>query len=170
MISLRQFQTSDAELLVTYLNTAEVTQYITGAIPSPYTTDDALWWIEHANQTVHIKAIEYQGKFVGCISATVGQFEYAYSAELGYWIGKDFWDLGITTEAVKQFSESLFCTNKLSRLFVSVVAQNKASIRVLEKNGFSLEGVLKNASCKVEATSGIKQYFDEYLLAKVASS
>jgi RimJ/RimL family protein N-acetyltransferase len=168
MITLRQFQTSDSEHLVTHLNTPDVIQYITGAIPSPYTKGDALWWIQHANQTDHIKAIEYQGQFVGCISATVGQFEYNNSAELGYWIGKCFWNLGITTEAVKQFSESLFCTNKLNRLFVSVVAQNKASIRVLEKNGFSLEGVLKNASFKVDANTGVKHLFDEHLLAKLA--
>jgi RimJ/RimL family protein N-acetyltransferase len=167
MISLRQFQTSDAELLVSYLNTPEVTQYITASIPTPYTNTDALWWIEHARQTPYqahsnlIKAIEYKGNFVGCISATVGHFEYANSAELGYWIGKAFWNLGITTEAVKQFAELLFSTNKLNRLFVSVVAKNIASIRVLEKNGFVYEGTLKHASHK----NG--QYFDECLMAKL---
>ncbi|WP_299270043.1 GNAT family protein [uncultured Psychrosphaera sp.] len=161
MISLRQFQTSDAELLVSYLNTPEVTQYITASIPTPYTNTDALWWIEHANQSEYIQAIEYKGEFIGCISATVGQFEYANSAELGYWIGKAFWNLGITTEAVKQFVELLFGTNKLNRLFVSVVAKNIASIRVLEKNGFVYEGTLKHASHK----NG--QYFDECLMAKL---
>jgi RimJ/RimL family protein N-acetyltransferase len=161
MISLRQFQTSDAELLVSYLNTPEVTQYITASIPTPYTNTDALWWIEHADQNEYIQAIEYKGKFVGCISATVGHFEYANSAELGYWIGKAFWNLGITTEAVKQLVELLFSTNKLNRLFVSVVAKNIASIRVLEKNGFVCEGTLKHASHK----NG--QYFDECLMAKL---
>jgi len=168
MITLRHFNTSDVGQLVTYLNDKEVTQYITGAIPSPYTNADAFWWIEHANQSEYIQAIEYQGDFVGCISATVGQFEYANSAELGYWIGKGFWNLGITTETVKQFCELLFNTNKLNRLYVSVVAQNIASIRVLEKNGFHCEGILQSASCKLDPETGEKQYYDECLMAMVS--
>ena len=47
------------------------------------------------------------------------------------------------------------------RLYVSVVAQNLASIRVFEKNYFILEGVLENASFKQV------QFYDKQLLARL---
>jgi len=161
MINLRLFKDSDTDLLLSYLNNNQVTQYITSAIPNPYTLIDALWWVDAGSKTQFIKAIEYHGIFVGCISATVGNFEYDRSAELGYWIGQEYWGQGIATAAVKMFSEFLFNETELVRLFVSVVNDNQASIRVLEKNDFIHEGVLINASYK----NG--QFFDEYVLSKI---
>ncbi|MDP2562468.1 GNAT family N-acetyltransferase [Psychrobium sp. 1_MG-2023] len=158
-ITLRQFTDADRDLLVDYLNCSEVTQYITAAIPSPYTVVDANGWIEYANKTEYIYAIEYQGLLVGAISAQVGAFEYKRSAELGYWVAKRYWNQGIATQAVSLCCELLFTQTKLNRLFVSVVSENGASIRVLEKNGFKIEGILKQASFK----EGV--YFDEHLLA-----
>jgi len=161
IVKLRQFKNSDIDMLVVYLNKEEVTKYITAAIPQPYTKDDAHWWVNNAKNSPHILAIEIDGKFVGCISAKIGDFEYSCGAEIGYWIGKEFWNQGVTTEAVRLFTESLFTNTDLIRLFVSVVSLNIGSIRVLEKNGFSLEGILKKASYKHG------EYFDEHLLSKI---
>jgi RimJ/RimL family protein N-acetyltransferase len=161
IVKLRSFKDQDLDLLVFYLNKEEVTKHITAAIPKPYTKNDAQWWINNSKSSAHIKAIEINGKFVGCISAKIGDFEYSCGAEIGYWVGNDFWNQGIATEAVRLFSESLFTSTDLIRLFVSVVSLNIGSIRVLEKNGFSLEGVLKKASFKHG------EYFDEHLLSKI---
>jgi len=161
MIALREFKTSDVSSLVSHLNNPQVTQYITAAIAQPYTIDDALWWIEHSNSQPHIKAITLDGEFVGCISAQQGLFEYSRSAELGYWIGQQHWNQGIATKAVELFSATLFSTTDFKRLFVSVVAANVSSIRVLEKNEFSLEGILKQASFKQG------EFFDEHILSKI---
>lgn len=147
-MALRVFQLADAEQLVDFLNNDDVTAFITAAIPSPYTHADAQWWVEHSQTTPFIKAIEFEGKLVGCISAEVGSFEYNRSAELGYWIARDYWNQGIATAAVHQFMKLLFEQTDLVRLFVSVVSVNQASIRVLSKNGFSLDGELKMASFK----------------------
>ena len=146
MVTLRSFQLSDVPWLVRYLNHDEVTHHITDAIPSPYTEADAHWWLDHSHSTTLIKAIDYEGQLVGCISAEVGDFEYNRSAELGYWVGREHWNKGIATAAVHQFMKQLFEQTDLVRLFVSVVSVNKASIRVLSKNGFSLDGELKMAS------------------------
>jgi len=161
MITLRAFNASDAELLIHYLNEPKVSQYITAAIAQPYTQEDALWWVNTGSCFEYIKAIEYNGIFVGCISATLGEFEYNRSAELGYWLGYDYWNKGIATQAVTLFSQVLFQQTKVTKLFVSVVSQNIASIRVLAKNGFTQEGLLKQASYK----NGV--YFDECLMAKL---
>jgi RimJ/RimL family protein N-acetyltransferase len=50
---------------------------------------------------------------------------------------------------------------KLKRLTAKVFLPNKASARVLEKNGFKLEGILK----KDLAKGG--KYYDVYLFARV---
>ena len=164
MITLRAFNNSDIPLLLAYLNDQKVTQYITAAIPQPYCIDDAKWWVNCASQANTIKAIELDGILVGCISATKGDFEYSRSAELGYWLGRDYWNQGITTQAVAEFSQSLFKCTDIVRLSVSVVSDNKASIRVLEKNAFSQDGLLKKASFKQG------QFYDECLFSKINES
>lgn len=158
---LRDFNHTDIPLLLRYLNNNEVTQYVTASIPQLYTNDDALWWINEGSQSKYIKAIEHCGVLVGCISATIGNFEYNRSAELGYWIGQEHWGQGIATAAVEEFSHFMFNETELVRLFVSVVSENLASIKVLEKNGFTHEGLLKKASFK----NG--KFYDECLLSKV---
>lgn len=161
MITLRDFTSSDKTLLVEYLNNKLVTRYITAAIPQPYTFEDAQWWLTTGCLEGHVKAIEYNGVFVGCISAKVGDFEYSRSAELGYWIAEKYWNNGIATKAISLFTQRLFSTTDLVRLFVSVVSVNKSSIQALKKNDFTHEGLLQKASYK----DG--EFFDECILSKL---
>jgi len=161
MISLRKFKDVDAPLLVEYLNHPQVTQYITAAIPTPYTLEDAHWWIKHSKQSTLIKAITYQGQFIGCISATPGQFEYSHSAEIGYWLGHAYWQQGLATQALTLFVEKLQQEGEFKRVYVSVVTDNNRSISVLKKNEFQLEGTLKQASYK----NGV--FFDEHIYARL---
>ena len=90
MITLRDFENVDSALLLVYLNDKEVTRYITDAIPKPYTEKDVQWWLSAGCKADYSKAIEFNGIFVGCISATKGSVEYSRSAELGYWIGCEY--------------------------------------------------------------------------------
>ena len=61
---------------------------------------------------------------------------------LGYFIRHDRWNLGIATEAVAAASKFIF-ENGASRLSAACLAENLASRRVLEKCGFTQEGLLK---------------------------
>lgn len=160
IVNIKPFQPSDASFLVQYLNNAQVTRYITNAIAKPYTLKDANWWIENSQDNNLVKAIIYNDLIVGCISTTRGNFEYSRSAELGYWLAEEYWNKGIATQAIALFSELIISDTNITRLFVSVVAENTASIKVLSKNGFASEGTLRNASFK----DG--QYFDEVIMAK----
>ncbi|WP_370979495.1 GNAT family N-acetyltransferase [Agaribacterium sp. ZY112] len=164
MIRLRKFQDLDAELLITYLNNDDVTKFVTNAIPQPYSKSDAQRWIDHSKNSEYIRAIEHNGVFIGCISAKRGEFEYSCSAELGYWVGKRYWNKGLATMAVEDFTNLIFQSTNIIRLFVSVVSENSASIKVLEKNNFTLEGILKKASYKNH------QYYDEHLYSKIRTS
>lgn len=163
MVLLRQFTSSDATSIVTYLNDPLVTRYITDAIPKPYTIADATGWVAHSQTSNTIMAIEYNGLFVGCISAQIGEFEYSRSAQLGYWIGKEFWNKGIATQAVTLFCQQLTRDTDMMRLYVSVVVDNGASSRVLAKNGFVCEGVHRAASYK----AGV--FYDESVWAKMVN-
>ena len=52
--------------------------------------------------------------------------------EVGYWIGREFWGLGIATAALKRFLDY----DRNRPLYAGVVTHNVGSIRVLEKCGF----------------------------------
>lgn len=149
MITLRPLTIADQKLLALYLNNPNVIQYLSSNIPHPYSEQDAKWFIETGSKTDAInQAIVYQQQFCGVIGIYLQANEYAHSAELGYWIGEDFWQQGIATQAVKQFCRQIFFTSNITRIFNPVTAQNIPSIRVMEKAGFTLEGVLKHSVAK----------------------
>ena len=60
----------------------------------------------------------------------------------------DFWSKGIMTEAVRHICDAAFSELDIIRVTGLVYAPNEASKCVLEKNGFALEGLQKNAVCK----------------------
>lgn len=68
----------------------------------------------------------------------------ANQAEIGYVFHKDHWGKGYGTESVALVSDFAFETLKLHKLHASVVDANIGSARILEKNGYVLEGRLKD--------------------------
>jgi RimJ/RimL family protein N-acetyltransferase len=162
-VILRDFGKNDIESLVLYLNNKNVTKYLTSRIPQPYSIDDAKWWVITGSKEGITKAVEVNGKFVGSIGATAGEFESNRSAEIGYWLEENSWGKGIASEAVIKMTEYVFANTNIVRLYAPVFSPNKASMRVLEKCGYQLEGVLRKAIFK----NGI--FLDEHLYAKISS-
>ena len=70
------------------------------------------------------------------------------SAEVGYWLGREFWGRGLATETVRALTDYAFATYDLARIYALVFAWNPASARVLEKTGFTLEARLRDAVTK----------------------
>lgn len=60
------------------------------------------------------------------------------TAELGYFIRKDYWGQGLVTEAVKNLLFLAFHELKLRSLTILCHEDNRASQRVAEKAGFTL--------------------------------
>lgn len=160
-IKLREYQKSDLDVLVKLLNNAKMSQYMK-QIPFPYTRADGEWWLEtgqHMDGTVTRAIISItetennNGEFVGAIGMIpVGKGWKEHQAEIGYWIGEPYWGKGLATKAVKQFCEYCFQELGYKKLFGGVLSPNKGSMRVLERCGFQLEGVLrqevvKNGTC-----------------------
>jgi len=65
------------------------------------------------------------------------------------------------TQAVKLVTKFGFEKLKLRRIYAYIFSFNKASMRVLEKNGYKLEGILK------KDTKKDNKFLDCYLFAKV---
>ncbi|WP_259368694.1 GNAT family N-acetyltransferase [Colwellia sp. BRX10-4] len=130
------------------MNDQEVVKYLSSKIPTPYTSEDANWWISTGSKMGIVKAIDFNGSLVGCIGAEKGKFEYQRSAEIGYWIAKDHWSNGIATQAVNEIISLVFNTTDTVRLFASIFSQNTVSMRVLGKCGFELEVVHNKAIYK----------------------
>ena len=70
------------------------------------------------------------------------------SAEVGYWLGEDYWGRGITSEAVALLVDYVFRETGIIRLFASVYEYNPASMKVLEKVGFTRQAILRDAAIK----------------------
>ncbi len=80
---------------------------------------------------------------------------------MGYWLGEDYWRKGIVSSALKGIVEFAFNELELERIFAVPLERNTASRRVLEKNGFVLEGILRNSVVK----SG--KFYNQALYAKI---
>lgn len=163
MVILRAFETDDALLLREYLNNPHVTKYLTSSIPQPYEKEDAEWWINEGSKVGIVRAIEYEGVFVGAIGANRKQFEHSRSAEVGYWLAEGYWGKGIVTTALRQLTTFIFENTDIVRLQAYVFEGNLASIRVLEKAGYRLEGILQKAIYKHDS------FMDASLYATVNS-
>ena len=64
-------------------------------------------------------------------------------AELGYWIGKEYWNQGYCSETVKTMISFAFEEIHLNKIYAYFLCRNLASGKVLVKNGFVKEGFFK---------------------------
>jgi len=159
MIKLRPFQQSDIRPLLTYMNDPDIVRYLSSVIPFPYLEKHAQWWIDTGSQEGVTKAIEIDGKLVGCIGVTLGEFEYSRNGEIGYWLAKKYWGQSIIKQAINEIIPLVFDTTEITRIYASVFAENEASKKVLIKSGFELEAIHKQAVYKNE------QFYDDYIFS-----
>ncbi len=93
-------------------------------------------------------AIEVDGMAAGGIGIHPLQDVYRKTAEIGYWLSEPCWGRGIATEAVRALVPIAFERFDIIRLQAGVFSGNTASMRVLEKCGFTREAVHHNAITK----------------------
>lgn len=144
--AIREWQEGDESFLAFNANHAEVFKYLYNYFPHPYTFDDAREWIafnKKKNKAENF-AIVVDGDPVGNIGIIPGTDVHQKTAALGYWLGKDYWGRGITTEAGGWMVDYAFGNFDIVRLWAGVFSNNPASGKVLTKCGFKKEAVLKN--------------------------
>jgi ribosomal-protein-alanine N-acetyltransferase len=87
----------------------------------------------------------------------------AQAGSLGYWLGEPYVRRGYMTAAVNALVPFTFATLKLHRVEAACIPINIASIRLLEKCGFTREGLAREYLC----INGAWQ--DHLLYARLAS-
>ena len=94
------------------------------------------------------RSVRVDGEIVGNITVEQKEDVFVKDAELGYLLLPRMWSRGIMSEAVRQICEIAFEELDIVRITGQVYEPNAASRRILEKNGFELEGILKKAVFK----------------------
>ena len=153
LCTLRPWRPADADALAKYANNPNVACNLRDRFPHPYTLRDAKAFIHScASVRPHVSfAIVVDREAIGGIGISSGSDVERFSAEIGYWLGEPFWGRGITVEAVKLMSAYAFDTCRLLRLFALPFAENRQSTRVLEKAGYTREGILRASAVKAGA-------------------
>ena len=86
-------------------------------------------------------ALKENNQIIGGIDLT--NFVNRKMADLGFYLARRCWNRGYMTEAVSQIVRFSFERAELNRLQATVAVENIASIRVLQKTGFSQENGVK---------------------------
>lgn len=159
---LRPLRPEDAPALAALANNKKIWDRVRDYFPYPYTESDAREFIASARESDPplSLAMEVAGEFCGVIGLMPQTDVNRKTAEIGYWLGEPYWGLGLATEAVRQMCAYGFGLG-FARLQAAVFDFNKASMRVLEKNGFRREGIFRRAVFK----NG--QFFDEHWYARL---
>jgi RimJ/RimL family protein N-acetyltransferase len=154
-VKLRQLCRKDAKRIAKLL-TQEISYYLKAIIPNPYKIEDALNFINEGHRSFRSKkgfifGIDFRtgdevsstssSPFVGIISID-NIDKINRNAEVGYWIGKEYWNRGIATESLTLVIDYAFNKLDLHKIYASVFVQNAASIHVLEKCSLRKEGEL----------------------------
>lgn len=144
---IRPVEEFDAPALFPIMNDPEVTANL--LLPSPYPEDRVLTWIRSAREALD-RGDRYElavvpkdtGRAAGVCSLYRVSWEHL-TAELVYWIGKPYWGCGYMTEAARRVLGFGFTELGLERISVGCFSRNEGSARVIEKLGFTYEGVAR---------------------------
>ncbi len=88
-------------------------------------------------------SILLEGRVIGAVGV-MPEASRPYNAEVGYFIDRKQHGKGFTVQALKLAQQHVidYCP-AIHRLHAIIVPKNKASIRVIEKSGYSFEGIMK---------------------------
>ncbi|PQJ82435.1 GNAT family N-acetyltransferase [Polaribacter glomeratus] len=150
MVELRDYHIDIVNQYAEFKNNPIIFDNGYDKVPNPFTLKDATDFItiQLANKAAFRKLIYWNNQFVGEIGIEIKTDVFRLSAEMGYFIGEPFWGNGIASKAIKLMTAYTFHNFNIIRIEAGVFDFNKASMRVLEKNGFELESIKKNAVIK----------------------
>lgn len=144
---LRPFAVADAVLVEQLAGHPDVAA-TTLNIPHPYPSGGAIaWFANHAEDFRSGKAVVFavtlksDSTLIGAMGLDIQRKHDR--AEMGYWIGKPYWNHGYATEAAKAVLDFGFKTLGLHRIHASHFAGNVASGRVMQKAGMQFEGTMR---------------------------
>lgn len=152
LIQIRPWRLSDAADLARAVSNPKILRNLRDGLPYPYTEEDGRAFISAMlsaeGSDTFAFAVTAEGKAVGSIGAFRQQNIHRRTAELGYYLAEEYWGRGVMTQAVKLLCDHVFSHSDILRIYAEPFAHNAASRRVLEKAGFTMEGILRYNAVK----------------------
>jgi RimJ/RimL family protein N-acetyltransferase len=140
---LRPGWAEDASALVTAIGDEAVVRNLS-RVPWPYGPAEAEAWLGKPQDERRPRLLIFtrtsEPQLVGGIGIMDLDDGPVEQAELGYWVARSHWGLGIATEAARAVLDMAFHGLRLSRIEAGHFPDNTASARVLAKLGFTSEG------------------------------
>ncbi|HYG14755.1 MAG TPA: GNAT family N-acetyltransferase [Bacteroidia bacterium] len=132
-VSLRKSTEKDFEIFFQNQLDEEATYMAAFTPENPFDKEAYMtkWKRLLAGDTVYMQTILLD---TGAIAGSVLSFEMRGELLVAYWLGKEYWNKGIATEALKQF----LAIQTTRPIYGRAAADNHRSKRVLEKCGFTL--------------------------------
>lgn len=146
---LRRWEDADAEDLFEYAQDPDVGP--AAGWPAHVSVEESLRVIREVFSTPETYAIclKETGRPVGAISLMLaGTTDLATcedECELGYWIGKPFWGLGLVPEAAREILRHAFEDLGMRCVWAGYYDGNEKSRRVQEKCGFRHQRTVENS-------------------------
>lgn len=148
-LRLRLFQMTDAPTVQQLAGDYDVAK-MTLTIPHPYPDGVAERWIATHGEgirrgtLIEFAITRHDGTLIGAISLAIRR--HSNWGEMGYWVGKPYWNQGYCTEAAKAVIQLGFDHLGLNRIQARHMTVNPASGRVMQKCGMTYEGTLRQAA------------------------
>jgi RimJ/RimL family protein N-acetyltransferase len=146
-LKLRPFAMADAADVVRLAGDRDIAA-TTRHIPYPYELPMAEVWLaslpaaqERGELLNFAIALRTTGELAGSIGLVLNAVDH--HGELGYWVGKPYWDNGYATEAARAVVDYAFGVLHLHRIFAHHFSRNAASGRVMQKLGMKCEGYMR---------------------------
>jgi RimJ/RimL family protein N-acetyltransferase len=141
-IMLKTFTSASIDDFMEWATDDEVTKYM---MWNSYTSRNEAesFFTNVVEKHAWFKAIYLDKKVIGSITLDKGKGVYSCKAELGYVIARKYWGNGCATQAIKLTIEAGFNDLDVERIEAYVDPTNIGSQRVLEKNKFTRECLLK---------------------------
>ena len=160
---IRPFKNEDYRQVTKLCSNYDLHKYTLG-IPHPYTQQNAKDFIDYTiKSSQEGKSYELAVAFkdnpenvVACISLV--HVKPNLKAELGYWVGKEYWGKGIATEMVNRMMQFGFDDLNLHSIFARHFADNPASGKVMQKCGMKYVGTMREQEYKLDKFHDVLYY------------
>lgn len=159
-LTLRRPALADAADVYAYAHDPEVTRYLVW--PTHTEIGDSLAFLaacgprwESGEEYCWVITIAPEDRVVGTIGCRVRE----YTADFGYVLRRAYWGRGYATEAARAVVTWLRSLPGVCRIWATCDAENRASVRVLEKAGLSCEGRLRRSTIRPNLSSTPRDTF-----------
>ena len=144
-VTLREFEMSDVDATLAIVGDDRVTSWLSFDSRDHAQVEAMVSGIvgraHEKDRTEHYFAIESGAEFVGFVRLG---FSGVKAAKIGYAIKADCWGRGYATEAVVLALDFAFNQLKLHRASAAIGPDNRASVAIVKRLGFTYEGRIRD--------------------------